>query len=55
MRGPLIDCTKRWLIELVKPEPVSVLIRRYLTSLDASGGALQNILLIGLLSRKAEG
>lgn len=49
--GLLILRTKRRLIELVKPEAVSVLIRRHLTSLEDLGGAWQNSLSIGLLSR----
>lgn len=49
--GLLILRTKRRLIELVKPEAVSVLIRRHLTSLEDLGGAWQNNFLIGPLSR----
>lgn len=49
--GLLILRTKRRLIELVRPEAVSVLIRRHLTSLEDLGGAWQNNFLIGLLSR----
>lgn len=52
-RGPLIHCTKRWLIELVRPEPVGVLIRSYLTSSVAPGDSLRDTFLIGLLASKA--
>lgn len=37
MRSLLIHCAKRRLIELVKPEPVSVLIRKHSTPLEDQG------------------